>query len=131
VRAIWDTWEARDMDRVMACFADDVVFDLSHYEAWRGARRYDGPTSMISFLAEWMSCWHGYRQEVLADGLHGRDVLLSVRHRGDRDGAHVEEIGGLVYAVRPDGKVDRWTVFPSVERAREWLALREAPAEAQ
>ena len=131
VRAVWDTWEARDMDRVMACFADDVVFDLSHYEAWRGATRYDGPTSIIGFLAEWMSWWHGYRQQVLGDELHGRDVLLKVRHTGDRDGAYVEEIGGLVYAVGPDGKVDRWTVFPSVEQAREWLALREAPTEAQ
>ena len=98
------------MDRVMSCFADDVVFDLSHYEAWRGAPRYDGPTSMISFLAEWMSWWHGYHQEMLADELHGRDVLLSVRHRGDRDGAHVEEIGGLVVRGSPrrqGGALDR------------------------
>jgi ketosteroid isomerase-like protein len=131
VRAIWSLWEARDMDRVLACFADDVVFDLSHYEAWRGAPRYEGPTSMIAFLAEWMSWWHGYRQEVLGDELHGRDVLLSVRHGGDRDGTRIEETGGLVYDVRHDGIVDRWTVFSSPEKAREWLALRKAPAEAK
>jgi ketosteroid isomerase-like protein len=131
VRAVWDAWEARDMDRVIACFADDVVFDLSHYEAWGGAPRYLGPTSMIGFLAEWMSWWHGYHQQVIGDEAHGGDVLLSVRHAGDRDGAHVEEIGGLVYSVRPDGVIDRWTVFSSPERARAWLALRQAPAEAQ
>jgi ketosteroid isomerase-like protein len=131
VRAVWATWEARDMDRVMACFADDVVFDLSHYPAWHGAPRYEGPTSMIAFLAEWMSWWHGYHQEALGDELHGRDVLLIVRHAGVRDGAHVEEVGGLVYAVRPDGMIDRWTAFPSPELAREWIALRKAPAEAQ
>jgi hypothetical protein len=66
VRAVWLTWEAREMDRVIACFSDDVVFDLTHYPAWRGEPRYDGPTSMIRFLAEWMSWWHGYHQEVLA-----------------------------------------------------------------
>ena len=54
-----------------------------------------------------------------------------MRHGGDRDGAHVEEIGGLVYAVRPDGKMDRWTVFRTPELAREWIELRQAPAEAQ
>jgi ketosteroid isomerase-like protein len=131
VRAVWATWEARDMDRVIACFSDDVVFDLSHYAAWRGAPRYDGPTSMIKFLAEWMSWWHGYHQEVLADEAHGRDVLLSVRHAGDRDGVHVDEVGGLIYAVRPDGKMDRWTVFPSPDLAREWIGLGKPAAEAQ
>jgi hypothetical protein len=119
------------MDRVLACFADDVVFDLSHYEAWKGAPRYDGPTSMIRFLAEWMSWWHGYHQEVVVAELHGRDVLLLVRHSGDREGTHVEEVGGLVYAVRPDGRIDRWTVFPTPELAREWIELRQAPAETQ
>jgi hypothetical protein len=39
-----------------------------------------------------MSWWHGYHQEVVEDEVHGRDVLLSVRHGGDRDGAHVEEV---------------------------------------
>src|SRR5438094_7540856 len=82
VRAVWATWEARDMDRVMACFADDVVFDLSHYGAWGGASRYVGPTSMISFLAEWMTWWHGYHQEALDFEPYGRDVLLLVRHGG-------------------------------------------------
>ena len=131
VRAVWATWEARDMDRVIACFSDDVVFDLTHYEAWPGEPRYEGPTSMIRFLAQWMSWWHGYHQDVVGDELHGRDVLLSVRHGGERDGAHVDEVGGLVYAVRPDGKMDRWTVFPSPDLARAWIGLRKAPAEAQ
>jgi ketosteroid isomerase-like protein len=131
VRAVWVAWEARDMDRVLACFADDVVFDLSHYDAWKGEPRYDGPTSMIKFLAEWMSWWHGYHQEVVGDELHGRDVLLTVRHGGDRDGTRVDEVGGLVYAVRPDGKMDRWTVFPTPDLARAWIGLRQAPAEAQ
>jgi ketosteroid isomerase-like protein len=131
VRAVWTAWEARDMDRVIACFADDVVFDLSRYDEWKGAPRYDGPTSMIKFLAEWMTWWHGYHQEVVGDELHGRDVLLSVRHGGDRDGKHVEEIGGLIYSVRPDGKMNRWTVFHTPELARAWLELRQAPTEAQ
>jgi ketosteroid isomerase-like protein len=130
VRAVWLTWEARDMDRVIACFSDDVVFDLGHYPAWRGDRRFDGVTSMMQFLAEWMSWWRGYHQELLGDEVHGRDVLLSVRHGGDRDGGHVEEIGGLVYAVRPDGKMDRWTVFPSPDLAREWIGLGKPAVEA-
>jgi len=67
VRAVWTAWEARDMDRVLACFADDVVFDLSHYDAWRWEPRYDGVTSMMRFLAQWMSWWHGYNQQVLDD----------------------------------------------------------------
>ena len=131
VRAAWLAWEDRDMDRVMAHFADDVVFDLSHYEAWRWAPRYDGPTSMIAFLAEWMAWWHGYRQELVGDELYDRDVLLIVRHCGDRDGERVDETGGLVYSVREDGIIDRWTVFSSPENARTWIELRKAPAEAQ
>ena len=131
VRGVWAAWEARDMDRVLACFSDDVVFDLSHYDAWVGEPRYEGPTSMIRFLAQWMSWFHGYHQEVLGDELHGRDVLLSVRHGGERNGVVLDEIGGLVYAVRPDGKMDRWTIFPSPGQARAWIDLRQAPAEAQ
>ena len=125
VRAVWATWEARDMDRVIACFSEDVVFDLTHYDAWPGEPRYDGPTSMIRFLAQWMSWWHGYHQDVVGDELHGRDVLLSVRHGGERDGAPVDEVGGLVYAVRPrrqDGPLDGLPVArprPRVDRARE------------
>ena len=131
VRGVWGAWEARDMDRVLACFSDDVVFDLSHYDAWIGEPRYEGPTSMIGFLAQWMSWWHDYHQEVVGEELHGRDVLLSVRHGGHRGGTFVDEVGGLVYAVRPDGRMSRWTVFPSPELARSWIELRQAPAEAQ
>jgi ketosteroid isomerase-like protein len=131
VLSVWAAWEARDMDRVMACFADDVVFDLTQYEAWCGSPQYDGPTSMISFLAEWMAWWHGYHQTLLAYEAHGGDVLLTVDHAGTRDGAYVDEIGGLIYAVRPDGVIDRWTGFSSPEKARAWIQLRQAPAEAQ
>jgi ketosteroid isomerase-like protein len=131
VRAVWATWEARDIERVLACAADDIVFDLSHYDAWIGAPRYEGPTSMIGFLAAWMSWWESYDQEVVGDEAHGRDVLLSVRHCGVRAGEHVDEIVGLVYSVRMDGKMDFWTVFPSPEQARAWLELRQSPAEAQ
>jgi ketosteroid isomerase-like protein len=131
VRGAWSAWEQRDMDRVMACFADDVVYDLSHYEAWRGAPSYHGPTSMIGFLAEWMAWWRGYHQELLAGERVGRDVLLTVRHSGDREGARVEEVGGLVYGVGADGHIERWTAFSSPGRAREWIALREAAAEAK
>jgi ketosteroid isomerase-like protein len=131
VLGVWAAWEARDLDRVMACFADDVVFDLSHYAAWGGAAQYHGPTSMIAFLAEWMAWWHGYRQVVVAAEPHGSDVLLSVHHGGDREGARVEEVGGLVYTVRPDGIIDRWTAFSSPQEARAWIELRQAPAEAK
>jgi ketosteroid isomerase-like protein len=131
VRAVWDTWEARDMDRVIACFADDVVFDLSLYEAWPGEPQYHGPTSMIAFLAQWMSWWHGYRQELVGLEVLGSDVLLVVRHGGRRESARVDELGGLVYGMCPDGRIGRWTAFAAADRARAWSELRQAPAQAQ
>jgi hypothetical protein len=36
-----------------------------------------------------------------------------------------------VYAVRADGRINYWTIFPSPEQARAWIELRQAPAEAQ
>jgi ketosteroid isomerase-like protein len=132
VRGVWQAWEARDMERVLAFAADDIVFDLSHYDAWIGAARYEGLIAMIGFLAEWMSWWDDYHQQAVGDELYGRDVLLSVRHGGHRAGQFVEEeIVGLVYAVRADGRINYWTIFPSPEQARAWIELRQAPAEAQ
>jgi ketosteroid isomerase-like protein len=123
VQAVWATWEALDMDRVVASFTDDVVYDLSHYEAWPGPPRYVGPTSMTQFLAEWMTWWGGYFQEVLGMEAHGQDVLVTVRHGGTRNGAYFEEIGALVYSVATDGRISGWTAFAGPEDARAWLAL--------
>jgi ketosteroid isomerase-like protein len=131
VQAVWATWQALDMDRVVASFTDDVVYDLSHYAAWPGQPRYAGPTSMTQFLAEWMAWWSGYFQEVLGMEAHGRDVLVTLRHGGTRDGAYFEEVGALVYAVAADGRISGWTAFAGPDEAREWLGSRKAPAEAQ
>jgi ketosteroid isomerase-like protein len=131
VQAVWATWEALDMDRVVASFTKEVVYDLSHYDAWPGPPRYVGPTSMTQFLAEWMTWWGGYFQEVLGMEAHGQDVVVTVRHGGTRDGAYVEEVGALVYAVAADGRISGWTAFAGPGEAREWLGLRQAPAEAQ
>jgi ketosteroid isomerase-like protein len=121
VQTTWATWKALDMDRVIACFSDDVVFDLSHYPAWPGRPRYVGPTSMIGFLAEWMAWWQGYSQEAIGWEVHGDQVLIVVRHAGTRDGSHVEEIGGLVYSALPDGRLSGWTGFPGPDEARAWM----------
>jgi ketosteroid isomerase-like protein len=121
VQTAWATWEALDMDRVIACFSDDVLYDLSHYAAWPGQPRYVGPTSMTQFLAEWMSWWQGYHQEPIAWEAVGRQVLVVVRHHGIRDGSQFEEVGALVYTVRPDGMIAGWTAFASADEARAWM----------
>jgi ketosteroid isomerase-like protein len=121
VQTAWATWEALDIDRVVACFSDDVVYDLSHYAAWPGQPRYVGPTSMTQFLAEWMSWWQGYRQEPISWEADGGQVLVVVRHHGIRDGSRFEEVGALVYTVRPDGMITGWTAFASAGEGRAWM----------
>jgi ketosteroid isomerase-like protein len=121
VQTTWATWEALDVDRVVACFSDDVVYDLSHYPAWPGQARYVGPTSMTQFLAEWMSWWQGYRQEPIGWEVDGGQVLVVLRHYGIREGKHHEEVGALVYGVRPDGEISGWTGFASADEARAWM----------
>jgi hypothetical protein len=77
---------------------------------------------MTQFLAEWMSWWQGYHQEPISWEADGGRVLVVVRHHGIRDGSHFEEVGALVYTVRPDGMITGWTAFASAEEARAWMA---------
>jgi hypothetical protein len=111
-------WESPDRKALVAACEPGVEWDLRRFEGWDGDPVPRGPDGVRAVLDRlpWAT---------------GGTCVPCGHKRGIRDGEQVEEVGGLVYAVRPDGKMDRWTVFPSPEQAWAWIGLRQAPAEAQ
>ena len=121
VHRIWDAWEERDMDAVVAGLTPDVVHDLSHYEGWPGEPVNEGVGPALDSLAIWMAWWRGYRQELVgAEEAPGR-VLLDVRHSGERDGEAVDERLALLFYLDDDGRITRWEPWSDVAAARAAL----------
>ena len=117
----WRAWEDRDMDAVVAAMTPDVVHDLSHYEDWPGEPVNAGVGPALDSLALWMAWWRGYSQELVgSEEAQGR-VLLELRHRGERDGAAIDERLALLFHLDGDRRITRWEPWSDVDAARAAL----------
>ena len=109
------------MDTVVDGFTPDVVHDLSHYDGWPGEAVNEGLGPALDSLAAWMAWWRGYRQELVStDEAPGR-VLLNLRHRGERDGAQIDERLALLFYFNDAGRINRWEPWSDPEAAARAL----------
>ena len=121
VKLTWASWEARDMETIVEHVRPDVVHDLSHYEGWPGEPRHVGVGHAFASLGDWMTWWHGYRQDLVGFEECGTRVLVLVRHTGLREGERVEEDLALLFYVGDDDRIIRWEPWSDVDAARAAL----------
>jgi ketosteroid isomerase-like protein len=125
VRAQFDATNARDFERAMDMYADDVVLVVA--ESWGlGSGRFEGKKA----VGEWFGDWF----QQFADDYHfkfieTRDlgdgwVLLVAEHGGSgrSSGAPIGAESGYLYRVKGD-RIDRVQLFPSPAEAREASSL--------
>jgi ketosteroid isomerase-like protein len=121
VRRSFDAFESKDMEAWTADWAEDIVFDVTHYEPWTGAQKvYRGELDVLAFFAEMMAGVRVLKVDVaeLTEIDEHRVMALYTEYRqapGDREphDLHV----GIVYTLR-DGKIARVQVHSSHEAAR-------------
>ena len=126
VRKSWDAWFRGDLEGVVASYAEDVVWDLTHFRDWPD-REYLGPAGARRFLAEWLDVWDAYEVgvEQFLVAPDGRVLILAwQRGRGRHSGIAMDMEWAMVTTVR-DGKIIRIDNYDDRREAREALGLRE------
>jgi hypothetical protein len=109
------------MDAWTADWAEDIVFDVSAYEPWKGdVKLYRGPVEILDFFGRMMA---GVR--VLKVDMHEISVVdddrvialyTELRQEPGEAAAHAVEVG-IVYTLR-DAKFARVQVHSSFASAR-------------
>jgi hypothetical protein len=125
VKATWADWESRDTEAVVERLDPEVVHDLSHYDGWPYEPLNVGVGPALASLGDWMTWWHGYRQDLVGFEEAGNRVLVLAHHSGDRDGERIDEDFALLFDIGPDGRVRSWGPWSDVDAAR--AALHHQP----
>ena len=113
-------WSERDMDRMVAGWAEDAVWDMRHYRPrWDGPDEFAGVDAFLLFLGEWMSTWRS--QELWAEEIEERgDRVLAIcnRHGVVRaSGTQVDRRWAMLWTFR-DGVAVRIAAYSDCEEAR-------------
>jgi ketosteroid isomerase-like protein len=121
VRRSIEALNARDMDAVMACFTDDVIFDGSRI--MEGT--YRGKQSYREFLEEAVDRVDFHHSEVSLLTDEDRVIALAdVRGAGDRSGIPLAGRMAYVYEVR-EGLIARQEIHPDGEALLASIGLNE------
>jgi ketosteroid isomerase-like protein len=106
------------VDEEMSFYGPDPVYDVSPM----GIGVFRGRTAIRRFLADWMSSYDGYREDVQEVADFGNGVAFAaVRESGRPTGGAIETRTHSTYGfaiVWIDGKIDRITAFPDIDEAR-------------
>jgi ketosteroid isomerase-like protein len=126
VRESWEAWLRGDMDGVLANYAPDVVWDLTHFREWPDAV-YEGPSGVRQFLGEWLDVWDDF--EVGVDEFRvapdGRIVALAwQRGRGRHSGLAMDMKWAMITTVR-DGQIIYMDNYDDRRKALEAAGLTE------
>src|SRR4051812_25398158 len=122
VGAVVGAYNARDMDALLACFSDDVVWHTTPGFLWPGP--YRGREAVRQLFAHW---WEGWSTAVADTSLveaDGDRVLVSADAHGRSagDGLDVHVPLNWVLHVNGGGVIDLVQSFESPEEARAALA---------
>jgi ketosteroid isomerase-like protein len=127
VREQFEATNARDFERAMNLYAEDVVLVVS--DSWGvSSGTYEGKVAVGDWFGDWFSQFApGYHFEITeARELGGGVVYLAARHggAGRASGAVVGSESGYLYRV-VDGLVDRVGLFATPADATEASSLPE------
>lgn len=115
VRDFW-SWAARsEWDRILAHFAPDAVWDMSHV----GLGSYTGFEAMRRLWNDWVGSYNELEFEVNAhdsgSGIVVAEARQDARPAGSTGQVQAQQV--FVYAW-VDGVVERVTMYPDIDEAR-------------
>jgi ketosteroid isomerase-like protein len=106
------------VDEEMSFYGPDPVYDVSPM----GIGVFRGRTAIRRFLADWMSSYDGYQEDVLEIVDFGNGIAFAaVRESGRPTGGTIDTRTHSTYGfaiVWIDGKIARITAYPDINEAR-------------
>jgi ketosteroid isomerase-like protein len=122
VRRMYDAFHAGDLAALD--FVDPgIVVDASHRVDGRVGR---GHNELLTILAEWMSTWDDWSEEVEEMREIGDRVLVVSTQRGRGKGSGVEWEGRFWMLYELDGgRISRWTIFDDLDDAQAAIGALE------
>lgn len=124
VRESWNAWLRGDVEGVLASYAPDAVWDMTHFSDWP-ERPYIGPEGTRRFLSEWREVWDEFEVgvEQFLEASDGRVLALAwQRGKGRHSGLAMDMEWGQVVTVR-DGKIMRVENYEDRGEALEAVGL--------
>ena len=117
-------WSERDMDRMVAGWAEDAVWDMRHYRPrWEGPDEFAGVDAFLLFLGKWMATWRS--QELWAEEIEERgDRVLAICNRHGivrASGTQVDRRWAMLWTFR-DGVAVRIEAYSDCSEARTAFA---------
>jgi uncharacterized protein len=126
VRTSWDAWLSGDLDGVLAYYAPDVIWDMSHFREWPDVV-YEGPAGVRRFLTEWLDVWDDY--EVGVDEFlvapDGRVVCLAWQRGSGRHSGLAMDMKWAMILTVGSGGIIRVNNYDDRREALEAVGLRE------
>jgi ketosteroid isomerase-like protein len=125
VRGGYEAFETMDMEQFTAGWAPDVLWDVSGYEDWPGAKQqYRGAAEILAEFGNFMSTVRSLRIDVHEVTRVG-DRVLSLYTEYRRDEGQTDETVleiGIVHEFR-DGQITRMDVHTGHNSARKAVGL--------
>jgi len=123
VERMYAAFASGEAATALSYFDPEVAVDATHRVDGRVGRGYE---ELGAILAEWMSTWDEWRQEVeeIRDLDDSVLVIETQRGLGKGSGAEWEGRFGMLYEMRR-GKITRWTIFDDPRKALDAVGLSE------
>ena len=126
VRRSTDAYNRRDVDGMLALWAQDAVLDWSNARSFE-AGVYRGHGEIRAFMEEFFASWDEVRIEFVYGPAEVEDGLViaeNVTYMRGRDGIEVQARSAWLITIR-DGKQTSLTLFQTKQDALEAAGLRE------
>ena len=125
IRRSFDAFEAFDMERWTADWDDDITFDVSGYEPWKGdVKLYRGHADILDFFGTMMAGVRVLKVDVAVVEAVDDDRVIALysETRQEPDAAAPHEVDvGILYTLR-DEKLAHVRVFSDQAAARRAAA---------
>jgi ketosteroid isomerase-like protein len=126
VRVVSQMYEALrrgDVEAALAYVDPAVVIDASHRVDGRVGH---GRDELVAIVAEWLTTWDDWRQEIEAvHDLGDRVLVIETQFgRGKGSGADWEGRFGMLYEMR-DNRMRRMTIYDDLSEALEAAGLSD------
>ena len=126
VRRGFDAFETADMAVFMADWAEDVVWDVSHYDGWPGDRTsYQGAADILGAFGQFLAQMRVQRIDMheISELPDGRVIAIYSETRGFVDSTEEETVEiGILYWLE-DGVIERIEVHTGHASARAAAGL--------
>jgi ketosteroid isomerase-like protein len=121
IRRSFEAFESMDVERWVADWADDVVFDVSGYAPFTGdQKRYEGQLAILEFFGGMMAGIKVLKVDVQRiEATSDDEVIALYTETRQEPGQPSHDVDvGIVYRLR-DGKLAHVRVFSNHATARE------------